>query len=165
MNLKKLNELTESDAYQTFESCCVAPRWINYMIASRPYSSIQEVFETAENIWNTLKEDDYLAAFEGHPQIGDVSTLRAKYASTADKAGHEQSGMSVADEAVLNEMMAINQEYLTTFGFIFIVCATGKSAKQMLAMIKERISNDRTTELIIAAKEQAKITQIRLEKL
>jgi len=165
MNVQQLNELSEKDAYQTFENCCVAPRWVKRMVAARPFSSNENVYETAQNIWNELTEDDYLAAFEGHPQIGDVSTLRAKYSSTAEKAGHEQSGMSAANEAVLNEMMTINKTYLTTFGFIFIVCATGKTAEQMLTLIKNRINNDREKELNIAAKEQAKITKIRLEKL
>ncbi|WP_441002790.1 2-oxo-4-hydroxy-4-carboxy-5-ureidoimidazoline decarboxylase [Pseudocolwellia agarivorans] len=163
--LTQLNEQSKSDAYQALESCCVAPRWVEAMVAARPFSSHEEVYQTAQKIWDELNEDDYLAAFEGHPQIGDVSTLRAKFAATAEKAGHEQSGMSAADENVLQDMMATNKAYLENFGFIFIVCATGKSAEQMLALIKERINNDRDTELAIAANEQAKITKIRLEKL
>ena len=165
MNLTQLNQLSHADAYQALESCCVAPRWVEKMVATRPFSSLESLYQSAQTIWDELNETDYLAAFEGHPQIGDVSTLRAKFASTAEKAGHEQSGMSAANESVLQDMMATNKAYLEKFGFIFIVCATGKSAQQMLAMIKERINNDRTTELEIAANEQAKITQIRLEKL
>ena len=165
MNLTELNNLPEQQAYKVLESCCVAPRWVERMVAARPVDSIQDIYDTAEQIWQQLEEADFLAAFEGHPQIGDVSTLREKFANTADKAGHEQAGMQVANDQVLEKMMSLNKAYLDKFGFIFIVCATGKSAEQMLALIEQRFDNDKTTELTIAAKEQAKITKIRLEKL
>lgn len=165
MTLNELNNLNADDAYKAFETCCVAPRWVDAMVNARPFESEVQVYEHADTIWAQLSEPDYLAAFEGHPQIGDVSTLRAKYANTAEKAGHEQSGMQQASDAVLEQMMTLNQDYLTKFGFIFIVCATGKSAEQMLALIEQRLPNERTKELAIAAGEQAKITRIRLEKL
>ncbi|TYK66646.1 2-oxo-4-hydroxy-4-carboxy-5-ureidoimidazoline decarboxylase [Colwellia echini] len=165
MKLSELNALCDKQAYQEFEHCCVAPNWVEGMIKARPFISVNAVYSTAELLWSILKEDDYLAAFQGHPEIGDVSTLRAKFAATASKASHEQSGMSQASDTVLHQMMALNQAYKEKFGFIFIVCATGKSAEQMLAMIEQRIENDRDTELAIAANEQAKITRIRLENL
>ncbi|MGP9496876.1 2-oxo-4-hydroxy-4-carboxy-5-ureidoimidazoline decarboxylase, partial [Pseudoalteromonas sp. AOP7-A1-14] len=77
----------------------------------------------------------------------------------------EQSGMSQANTSTLEKMITLNNDYLHKFGFIFIVCATGKSAEQMLALIEQRINNNRAEELQIAAGEQAKITQIRLENL
>ncbi|KKK74177.1 hypothetical protein LCGC14_2886360, partial [marine sediment metagenome] len=123
------------------------------------------VFECAQNVWEGLTEPDYLAAFEGHPQIGDLSTLSKKYAATAQKAGHEQAGMNKANEQTLQTMIALNKQYLTKFGFIFIVCASGKTAEQMLTLLEQRINNTRITELNIAANEQAKITKIRLEAL
>lgn len=165
MNLTVLNELPTGAASEILESCCVSPRWIEHMLAARPFMSKNHVLKIGQKVWEELVEADYLAAFEGHPQIGDVSTLRAKFSATAEKAGNEQAGMSTAGDDVLNDMMATNKAYLAKFGFIFIVCATGKTAEQMLAMIKVRINNDRDTELAIAAAEQAKITKIRLEKL
>jgi len=165
MKINQLNQLTEQQAYEVFETCCVAPNWVNAMVSARPFTSEQHVYESAQSIWQGLTSEDYLAAFEGHPQIGDVSTLKAKFANTAHKAGDEQSGMQVASEDVLQEMMALNKAYLEKFGFIFIVCATGKSALEMRTLIQARIDNDKTTELAIAAAEQAKITKIRLEKL
>lgn len=165
MKLTQLNSLTEQHAGEALESCCVAPRWVQCMLAARPYSSDQQVLSLAQNIWGKLDESDFLAAFEGHPQIGDMSSLRAKFAATAEKAGNEQAGMSAASEDVLQQMMTLNKDYLAKFGFIFIVCATGKTAEQMLTMIKDRINHDRATELQIAATEQAKIINIRLEKL
>lgn len=165
MTVEQFNLLGDLEAHAALQSCCVAPRWVDQMLLARPFVSREQLLFQAQKIWQLLGESDYLAAFEGHPQIGDVSTLSKKFANTAKLAGHEQSGMSQADEQVLEEMLALNQAYLAKFGFIFIVCATGKSALEMLELIRERIHNDPTTELAIAAAEQAKITRIRLEKL
>lgn len=165
MSLSVLNNATPEHAFALIESCCCAPRWVEAMVASRPFKNNDSVYQQAQQIWLSLDKNDYLAAFEGHPQIGDITTLKEKYASTSHVAGNEQAGMSSAQESLLIEMAQINQQYLTKFGFIFIVCASGKSAEQMLNLIKNRINNTPATELIIAAQEQAKITQIRLEKL
>ncbi|MBH0014135.1 2-oxo-4-hydroxy-4-carboxy-5-ureidoimidazoline decarboxylase [Pseudoalteromonas sp. NZS100_1] len=165
MSSLKINNLNEAQAHQALEHCCAAPSWVSGMLNIRPFKNQQHLFESAQSVWNSLNESDYLAAFEGHPQIGDLSTLSKKYAATAQKAGHEQSGMSKANEAVLTKMIALNKEYLNKFGFIFIVCASGKTAEQMLELIEQRMHNTRSTELNIAAGEQAKITKIRLESL
>ncbi|WP_282114298.1 2-oxo-4-hydroxy-4-carboxy-5-ureidoimidazoline decarboxylase [Pseudoalteromonas arctica] len=165
MSSLQINTLNDAQVKQALEHCCAAPNWVAGMIKAMPFKSAQQLFECAKSIWDSLSESDYLAAFEGHPQIGDLSTLSKKYAATAQKAGHEQSGMSKANEAVLIKMIALNKEYLSKFGFIFIVCATGKTAEQMLELIEQRIHNTRSTELAIAAGEQAKITKIRLESL
>ncbi|MEH6394312.1 2-oxo-4-hydroxy-4-carboxy-5-ureidoimidazoline decarboxylase [Pseudoalteromonas sp.] len=165
MNSIKLNTLTETQAKQALTHCCAAPNWVAGMLKALPFKNKQQMFECAQNVWENLSEPDYLAAFEGHPQIGDLSTLGKKYAATAQKASHEQAGMSQANEQTLQTMIALNKQYLTKFGFIFIVCASGKTAEQMLSLIEQRINNTRMTELHIAADEQAKITKIRLEAL
>jgi len=165
MSLEELNSVDNKQAYQLFESCCCAPNWVEKMVSARPFDSHQNVLSQAESIWQSLAEADYLAAFEGHPQIGDLSTLQDKYANTSGTAGHEQSGMSAAETPVIEEMFRLNKAYLAKFGFIFIVFASGKSAEQMLALLKARIDNTRDIELTIAAGEQAKITANRLEKL
>ena len=165
MTLSQLNNLPESEAKAVIESCCCAPRWIEGMLKQRPYQSVAELLKTADDVWATMERNDYLAAFEGHPQIGDVSTLREKFRNTANTAGHEQSGMQQASEQTLQRMMELNSAYLEKFGFIFIVFASGKSAEQMLELIEQRIDNDADTELKLAAAEQAKITKLRLEKL
>ncbi|MDU0355050.1 2-oxo-4-hydroxy-4-carboxy-5-ureidoimidazoline decarboxylase [Paraglaciecola aquimarina] len=165
MTLSKLNNAEPDQAYLLFESCCCAPNWVKQMVQSRPFSDAQSLFNQAQTVWDSLQDSDFLAAFEGHPQIGDLSTLQKKYASTSDTAGHEQAGMSVAKQDVLQQMADLNKEYLSRFGFIFIVCASGKSAEQMLELIQSRINNPPEVELQVAAQEQAKITQIRLEKL
>ncbi|WP_158969351.1 2-oxo-4-hydroxy-4-carboxy-5-ureidoimidazoline decarboxylase [Paraglaciecola sp. L3A3] len=165
MTLSELNSVTPEQAYKVFESCCCAPNWVNKMVKKRPFTNTLVLQEQALRIWNNLDHVDYLAAFEGHPQIGDLSTLQKKYASTSDTAGHEQSGMSLAQQSTLEKMALLNQQYLERFGFIFIVCASGKSAEQMLELIQSRINNSPQQEIQIAAREQAKITKLRLEKL
>jgi 2-oxo-4-hydroxy-4-carboxy-5-ureidoimidazoline decarboxylase len=135
------------------------------MINARPFKNLEALLAASQHCFSLMNEQDYLCAFEGHPQIGDLTTLQAKYANTSGTASHEQSGMSSADNAVLEEMVRLNKDYLAKFGFIFIVCASGKTASEMLQLIKDRIANDRSAELMLAGKEQSKITALRLEKL
>jgi 2-oxo-4-hydroxy-4-carboxy-5-ureidoimidazoline decarboxylase len=165
MSSLKISVLNTAQAHQALEHCCAAPNWVSGMLNIMPFKNKDPLFYSAQNVWDSLSERDYLAAFEGHPQIGDLSTLSKKYAATAKKAGHEQSGMSKANEQTLKKMIALNKQYLSKFGFIFIVCASGKSAEQMLELIEQRVHNTREKELTIAAGEQAKITKIRLESL
>lgn len=165
MSVHRINDAEPAQAYQLLESCCCATNWVKQMLAARPFKDQQSLLLQAQQIWEKMTEADILEAFSGHPQIGDLSTLQAKYANTADKAGHEQSGMAEAEEEVLKQMLVLNKRYLEKFGFIFIVFASGKSAAEMLALITIRINNDRATELTIAANEQAKITAKRLESL
>ena len=96
--------------------------------------------------------------------IGDVDSLRAKYASTKNLASNEQQGAAQADEATLVELSALNHQYLAKHGFIFIICATGLSAQTMLTALKQRYANDTPSEISLAAIEQLKITLLRLNK-
>ena len=165
MNLDKLNALTIEQATHTFMQCCTASIWVNAMVKARPFSDTLEVAQQADLAWGKLNEADYLEAFEGHPQIGNVATLRAKYANTKALASGEQSSVSEATDQVLVDLAKGNADYLEKFGFIFIVCATGKSAAQMLALLLERLPNSKATELANAAEEQRKIFHLRIEKL
>lgn len=165
INLEALNAFTKTQAEQAFLQCCTSSRWVALMVDSRPYHDREQCQATALKHWATMQEADLLEAFEGHPKIGDVNSLRAKYASTKDLASGEQSAMQQANEASIQGLAEGNKHYETKNGFIFIVCATGKSAEQMLALLQARLENRREDELIIAAQEQAKITAIRIDKL
>lgn len=112
-----------------------------------------------------LSDEDWLQAFDAHPKIGDVTSLKKKYANTHSLASGEQSATAAADESVLQRLKNGNDAYADKFGFIFIVCATGKSADEMLALLEARLPNTRAQEIENAAREQAKITHIRLDKL
>src|SRR4051812_15270121 len=165
MNVAALNALTPADARAAFLRCCGSRRWADAMTARWPFASAADVLRTATEIEAGLTRADWLEAFAAHPRIGDLGALRAKFAATADWAGREQAGVAGADEEVLRALAEGNREYEERFGHTFIVCATGKTAPEMLALLIERLNNDPETELRIATAEQAKITRLRLEKL
>lgn len=160
-----INEQDTTGAKNTLSQCCGAEKWVDGMINLMPFNSKGEMYQNAEKIWYSLNEADWLEAFSCHPKIGDLNSLKEKYSSSKQFAGKEQSGVEGASSEVLAELAKYNDEYEKKFGFIFIVCATGKSAEEMLSIIKERIYNDTQTEIRIAMEEQNKITKLRLEKL
>ncbi|WP_020560622.1 2-oxo-4-hydroxy-4-carboxy-5-ureidoimidazoline decarboxylase [Thiofilum flexile] len=165
MRIVKLNQMSPESLALAFTQCCVAERWVSQMVASAPFTSEEHLFTQADSIWANLGEADYLQAFEGHPKIGDVSSLKQKYANTKALASGEQATVKQADDDTLQRLATGNQAYEAKFGFIFIVCATGKSAAEMLKLLEARLPNNRETEVQNAAEEQRKITRIRLEKL
>ncbi len=165
MNLSQLNTLSSTEAKSVFEQCCTASDWVSKMIECRPFDSLETLKLKAANIWNTMQTDDLLEAFAGHPKIGELSSLKEKFHETLASASREQSGVESASDPVLEELARYNKDYEEKFGFIFIVFASGKSAGEMLDMIKDRIHNDLSEELQIAAVEQLKITQLRIDRL
>lgn len=165
MSLDQLNGASADEVAGLLRQCCTCEAWIERVVQQRPFASAQELQRTADRAWIDLAEGDYLQAFEGHPKIGDINSLQAKYANTKALAAGEQSAVDNAGEDVIAALAQGNSEYEQKFGFIFIVCATGKSAGEMLALLQARLPNDRELELLNAAEEQRKIFQIRLEKL
>jgi len=167
--INNLNNVSEIDAVQVFMQCCTSTKWVNFMVSALPIANQTQLINCANKYWAQLSENDYLEAFEGHPKIGDVNSLRAKYANTLVHAkalaSEEQSAVNKASNNVLVELEKLNNEYHKKFGFIFIVCATGKSAEEMLLLLKQRLPNNQSTELTNAAEEQRKIFQIRLIKM
>lgn len=145
--------------------CCGSEKWINSMIREMPFNTKEEIFNNAEKVWYSLNKEDWLEAFSQHPKIGDINSLTEKFYSTKELAGNEQAGVNNASIETLTELAKLNDEYEKKFGYIFIVCASGKSADEMLHIIKERIKNNSETEIKIAMEEQNKITKLRLEKL
>ncbi len=135
------------------------------MNQSRPFQNKKELFQKAESIWLSLSSEDWLEAFTHHPKIGNINSLRKKFQNTKSISKNEQSGVNNATESTLKNLAESNQLYEDKFGFIFIVCATGKSSDEMLALIKMRLNNNAKIEMQNAAKEQNKITQLRLKTL
>jgi len=165
LTLAEFNALPPDAARLELLKCCHAVRWADEMLARRPFATAVNLFAAADAVWDSLDDRDFLEAFEGHPRIGDIESLRKKFASTAAWAAGEQSGTTAAAEATLAGLAEGNRAYEARFGHIFIVCATGKSAEEMLAILQDRLPNAPAAELRLAAAEQAKITRIRLEKL
>jgi 2-oxo-4-hydroxy-4-carboxy-5-ureidoimidazoline decarboxylase len=165
MTLESLNSLTISDANEQFETCCGAANWVEKMNQNRPFQNKDDLYQKAESIWYSLSSKDWLEAFTHHPKIGNIDSLRKKFHNTKSISEDEQSGINDAAESTLKDLAESNQLYQDKFGFIFIICATGKSAGEMLALIKTRLNNNANAEMLNAAEEQNKITQLRLEKL
>jgi 2-oxo-4-hydroxy-4-carboxy-5-ureidoimidazoline decarboxylase len=164
--LAHLNALPEAEARQVLERCCGAPRWVEGMLRARPFASASALLSQADEVWSGLAPRDYLQAFAHHPEIGaDLEQLRKKFASTATLSLGEQAGAVGASEATLIALRQGNQAYRERFGYPFIVCATGKSAPEMLALLQQRLSGPAEAELALAAGEQAKITRLRLQKI
>ena len=158
-----LNDAVHSAATNMLKRCCGSSRWVRAMVAARPFSSVDELRATARRIDDTLTRNDWLESFSHHPRIGDRAVLRAR---AAGWAGGEQGGVDAADDELLDALAEANREYERTFGFLFLICATGLTGRDMLAAVRERIaSGTRDDEWKIAANEQRKITQLRLSKL
>ena len=163
--LEWFNSCSEAGALEQFRKCCGSSLWTERMAHHRPFTSLQELKRVADETYNGLTAGDWKEAFSHHPKIGDVKSLREKFASTQQWAAGEQSGAHNASEQVLSALAEGNTAYHQKFGYIFIVCATGKSAEEMLGLLKERLPNNPDTELLIATEEQRKIMHLRLEKL
>ena len=134
------------------------------MARARPFDSVEQVCAAATSIWTEMTTPDLLEAFAGHPMIGDIDSLRQKYANTKGLAADEQKGTAQASEQVLLALKQHNLDYLAKHGFIFLICATGLSAPTMLAALQQRLPNSTATELAIAAGEQLKITLLRINQ-
>ncbi len=165
MTLQDLNKLTEKSFFTEMEKCCGSSTWVNNMYRQRPFNSLEDLIQKADLVWGQTNETDWLEAFNHHPKIGDLKSLEKKFASTKTLAGAEQASVEKASQQTLHDLAAGNEAYENKFGFIFIVCATGKSAEEMLQLLTSRMGNDKETELRTAAGEQQKITNLRLKKI
>lgn len=165
MTLAALNSLPLPQLKEALRQCCGAAAWVTRMSERFPVKDTAALFDAAGNIWQTCTEADWKEAFSHHPRIGDLASLKQKYAATAQWAAGEQAAVQQASESILEELATGNRQYLEKFGYIFIVCATGKSAAEMLHLLKERLPHTPEEEIRVAMAEQEKITKIRLEKL
>ncbi len=162
-DLEELNAASDLEAHAAFLQCCGSTKWARRMVERRPFKDRSELFVTADAVWKALETDDWLEAFAAHPKIGEEKSSDSSHASRW--ATEEQSGARLAEQETLEELADANREYERHFGYIFIVCATGKSADEMLGLLRSRLANDPFTELPVAAEEQRRITRLRLEKL
>jgi OHCU decarboxylase len=160
-----LNSLSHINAEAEFLKCCGCRNWASAMTAARPFANVDELLTGADNIWRSLSSEDWLEAFRAHPKIGEKKSAAAQSEDARKWSAQEQSGINYAAATTMAGLAAGNRKYEQRFGFIFIVCATGKSSEEMLAILQARLQNDAETEIAAAAEEQRKITRIRLEKL
>jgi 2-oxo-4-hydroxy-4-carboxy-5-ureidoimidazoline decarboxylase len=158
----RLDRASAEDARSLLTRCCGSTRWVDRMAARRPFASRDHLLEAAREEWFALAPDDWREAFTHHPKIGDRDALRRRFAATAHLSEQEQRGVSGASEDELTALAEGNRAYEGRFGYIFIVCATGLTAAEMLRMLQERMHHAPDEEIHVAAAEQAKITELRL---
>jgi len=157
------NKADEATAFAAMIACCGAKRWATAMVALRPIGSVMELSESADRVWATMNEADWMEAFACHPRIGEREAAHAT-AKSAEWSRQEQSSAADTEEQVLAEIARGNARYEELYGFTYIVCATGKTAEEMFAILNRRLASNRETELREAAEQQRQITQIRLGK-
>ncbi|MDX6269673.1 MAG: allantoicase [Acidobacteriota bacterium] len=163
--LERLNSLDVAAAETELLKCCGSTEWARALAARRPFDDATELFAAADEVWWSLSERDWLEAFAAHPRIGGRKAAREQHAQAEGWSEQEQAGARDAAQATLDELAAANRTYEEKFGHIFIVCATGKTAAEMLALLHARLPNEPGAELRTAAEEQSKIAKLRLEKL
>jgi len=154
--LARLNGLAAAAAELELASCCGSSAWARALAAGRPFAEEADLFAAAERVWWGLASEDWREEFAAHPRIG---------APAAGLAAAEQAAAREAAAPVLAALAAANRAYEARFGHVFLICATGKSAEEMLAALEARMGNDPEEELRVAAAEQAKITRLRLRRL
>ena len=165
MTLGDLNRLDPSVRAEAMAKCCGATAWVQAMTLAFPFDTVESLYSSASAVWRSLDEAAWYEAFSHHTKIGDTKALAAKFASTAEWATGEQAAVGQATSEVIERLAKGNRLYEERFGYIFIVCATGKTAEEMVALLEARLLNPYEKEIFIAMGEQEKITRIRLEKL
>lgn len=164
MTIAEFDHLEREKKEGLLFQCCGSRKWVKKMMDMPPVEDLIDLFEDAEEKWYECREEDWKEAFTHHPKIGDVESLRKKF-STDKFAFGEQGSIEQAPGEVLKKLAEGNKKYEQKFGYIFIVCASGKSPQEMLEDLNARLSNSPEKEINIAMDEQSKITKLRLEKL
>ena len=164
-DLHWLNQLPEDEAEKALLQCCGSKRWAHEMAHARPYQNLETLLAKATDVWWSLESEDWLEAFRSHPKIGEKKAAAPVSERSSQWSGQEQAGMNNASGETVDSLAALNRAYEQKFGFIFIICATGKTSDEMRSALRTRLDNAPEAELPIAAAEQSKITELRLKKL
>ena len=146
-SISRINELSPREAEAEFLKCCGSSEWAKRMSAARPFSNSAELSSKADEIWSKLDAEDWLEAFRAHPKIGEKKAAAAQSAEAQKWSAQEQSESQKTAAETKEALADGNREYEQRFGFIFIICATGKSAEEILAALTGRLNNDSETEL------------------
>ena len=164
-SLERFNRQPRQRALRALLDCCGSKKWAQQIAARRPFASDVELFEIADKTWAALSREDWLEAFLHHPSIGETKAKAKQSAAAGRWSAKEQSTAQKADPEVLQALTVQNRAYADKFGYVFLICATGKSSEEILNALRQRLTNEPAAELRVAAEEQRKITRLRLEKL
>jgi OHCU decarboxylase len=164
LTLAQLNALPPAAAERELLSCCGSRAWARQVAAARPFADVESLLDAASRIWSSLSTEDWLEAFSKHPRIGERASRGSADVEREWSEG-EQSRARDGAPAVLAELAMANAEYENRFGHVFLICASGRSADEILDEARERLNNDPEREIHVAAEEQRRITHLRLRKL
>jgi len=163
--LRALNASPDEAARAALLNCCGSNTWAEHVRARRPFHDPAQLLDAAREVWEKLGKNDWLEAFSHHPKIGERKAAGGPPEQARQWSEQEQRSVANSAPHLLDELANANQCYQARFGYIFIVCASGKNTEEVLALLSERLKNDPETELRVAAGEQQKITRLRLEKM
>ena len=163
--LDRLNALPLKDAAEQLRACCGSSRWVEAMLARRPFDSVEDLLAAADGAWRATGPEDWDEAFAHHPRIGERHAAAPVSATARAWSAGEQGTAEDAGTAARVALAEANEAYERRFGRIYIVCAAGRTAEEMLADIAVRMKNDSELERAVAAEEQRKITRLRLKTL
>jgi 2-oxo-4-hydroxy-4-carboxy-5-ureidoimidazoline decarboxylase len=162
--LARWNRLSAEEAENEIAACCGSRVWARRMASRRPIADETLLLRASDEVWCSLSEQDWKEAFESHPRIGESRAAESADRRSAECSANEQHRVSSESDSVKAALAAGNQEYERRFGRIFIVCATGKTGAEILEILRDRLHNDRATEMCEAAEQQRQITRLRLKR-
>jgi allantoicase len=163
--LERINHLQAEDARKALLDCCGSIAWADQMISKRPFVDDAKIFESADKIWTHLDPKEWLRAIRHHPPIGSKSGRSKQSGTGRNWSASEQSAAQKSSPETLSVLAAANNAYQATFGYVFLICATGKDGDEILHSLQQRLANDPETEFRVAVEEMRKIMRLRLEKL
>lgn len=162
---RALDTMPAGRAAALLADCCGSSRWVTAMLSRRPFGTVDRLLAASTEVWHSLDSDDWLEAFAHHPRIGERASDRPQGAHGAAWSQSEQAGVDGARDTTRDALVRINRAYEQRFGFIYIICASGRSAEEMLEIANGRMQHDLSQEIVVAAAEQHAITQRRLATL
>lgn len=162
--LDELNAASSQEAADILATLCTSTAWVSAMVDARPFVSEPELVAASKQAFSALTDGDWLDAFSGHPRIGDTAELEQRFAGSGRHSASEQAGLDGAASDVIERLANRNDEYYERYGHVFLICATGKTAAEMLAALEQRMEQGPDAELQTAAQEQQKITMLRIDK-
>jgi 2-oxo-4-hydroxy-4-carboxy-5-ureidoimidazoline decarboxylase len=162
--LVRWNALDQEAAARAVLPCCGSHAWAAALADARPFGSVDELVATSSTVWRALPEEAWQEAFESHPRIGEQKAQGHASAESLHSSTQEQAVALSADESAKLALKAANQRYEERFGRIFIVCANGRSAGEILSALERRMTNDAAAEILEAAEQQRQITELRLKR-
>jgi 2-oxo-4-hydroxy-4-carboxy-5-ureidoimidazoline decarboxylase len=165
LTLEQLNALPPFDAAEHLRACCGSSRWVEALVAARPFESLEAALAAADRIWWTTGPEDWNEALACHPRIGETASQTRVSDTARGWSVKEQEAVAASEESTRRQLDSAIQEYERKFGWIYVVFASGRGAQELLADLHTRMANDPERERMVTAREQLAITELRLRRM